>query len=360
MLKLIHKMSRKVAQAPGTLIHIGEPKIEKVNITVTRYDQETLKEEKVDSLEGWLPEKKSRTVTWLNIDGIHKVESIRQIGDAFGIHPLVLEDIVNTGQRPKLENFENHMFVVSKMLYYDAKINEVTAEHVSFIIGPNTVISFQERQGDVFEPVRQRLRKARGRIRKMGADYLFYSLLDAVVDNYFGVLEGLGEQIEVLEDDMVESPRPETLQAIHRLKREMIFLRKSIWPLREVVNSLIREETPLIQKSTVVYLRDVYDHTIQVIETTESLRDMVAGMQDLYLSSVSNKMNEVMKLLTIIATIFIPLTFIAGIYGMNFNAAISPFNMPELNLPFGYLIVWGVMILVALVMVIYFRRKRWL
>ena len=360
MLKLIHKMSRKVAQAPGTLIHIGEPKIEKVNITVTRYDQETLKEENVDSLEGWLPEKKSRTVNWLNIDGIHEVESIRQIGDAFGIHPLVLEDIVNTGQRPKLENFENHMFVVSKMLYYDAKINEVTAEHVSFIIGPNTVISFQERQSDVFDPVRQRLRKARGRIRKMGADYLFYSLLDAVVDNYFVVLERLGEQIEEMEDDMVESPRPETLQAIHRLKREMIFLRKSIWPLREVVNSLTREETPLIQKSTVVYLRDVYDHTIQVIETTESLRDMVAGMQDLYLSSVSNKMNEVMKLLTIIATIFIPLTFIAGIYGMNFNAAISPFNMPELNLPFGYLIVWGVMILVALVMVIYFRRKRWL
>lgn len=360
MLKLIHKMSRKVAQAPGTLIHIGEKRVHRVRIMVTRYDRETITEEEIDATAEWRPEKKDRQVTWINVDGIHEAVNIERIGGAFGIHPLVLEDIVNTGQRPKLENFDDYLFVALKMLYHDREADEIMAEHVSLILGPDYVISFQEREGDVFGPVRERLRLGKGKIRKMGSDYLFYALMDAVVDGYFAVLEGLGEKIEDMEDVLMESPRTETLQAIHFLKREMIFLRKSIWPLREVVSGLIREESPLIDKETVIFLRDVYDHTIQVIETTESLRDMVTGMQDLYLSSVSNKMNEVMKVLTIIATIFIPLTFIAGIYGMNFNPDASPFNMPELNLRFGYLIAWALMIVVAAVMVIYFRRKKWL
>jgi len=231
---------------------------------------------------------------------------------------------------------------------------------VSFILGENYVLSFQEKEGDVFEPIRERIRKAQGRIRKMGADYLLYSLIDAVVDNYFIVLEGLGEQVEDMEDTLLADPQPEAQQTIHYLKREMIFLRKTVWPLREMVNSLYRDELRLIKKHTTVFFRDVYDHTIQVIETMETFRDMVSGMQDLYLTTISNKMNEVMKVLTIIATIFIPLTFIAGIYGMNFNPQVSPFNMPELNARFGYIAAWGVMIVIAGAMVLCLKRKKWL
>lgn len=288
------------------------------------------------------------------MDGVHQLADIEKIGTHFKIHPLVLEDIMNTGQRPKIEIFDDYIFIVLKMLRYDEAENETKIEQVSIILGSNFVISLQESKGDVFDSIRERIRSDRGRIRKMGADYLAYTLIDAVVDNYFVILEKLGEEIEDIEDELVSNPSPETLQTIHSLKREMIFLRKSVWPLRELISRLERWESPLIDKSIYIYLRDLYDHTIQVIDAIETFRDMLSGMLDIYLSSISNRMNEVMKVLTIIATIFIPLTLIAGIYGMNFT------YMPELKSPWGYPMVYVVMLAIGVVMLIYFRRKKWL
>ena len=293
-------------------------------------------------------------MTWINIDGVHQPENIEKIGKQFKIHPLVLEDVVNTGQRPKMEDFDDYLFIVLKMLHYDEKENETKTEQVSLILSSNYVISFQESEGDVFDPLRERIRVDRGRVRKMRADYLAYSLMDAIVDNYFMVLEKIGERIEDIEDEMIKNPTPEVLQSIHKLKRELIFLRKSVWPLREVISRLERWESPLIDKSIDIYLRDVYDHTIQVIDALETFRDVLSGMLDIYLSSVSNRMNEVMKVLTIIATIFIPLTLIAGIYGMNFRF------MPELEIPLAYPMVLLSMLFVGLLMVAYFRKKKWL
>jgi magnesium transporter len=290
----------------------------------------------------------------MNIDGVHQLDNIEKVGKYLKIHPLVLEDIMNTGQRPKLEDFDDYLFIVLKMLHYDEKENETKTEQVSLILSSNYVISFQESEGDVFDPIRERMRTDRGRIRKMGADYLAYSIIDAIVDNYFIVLEKIGEKIEDIEDELVKNPTPEVLQTIHRLKRELIFLRKSVWPLREVISRLERWESPLVHKSIDIYLRDVYDHTIQVIDSLETFRDMLSGMLDIYLSSVSNRMNEVMKVLTVIATIFIPLTLIASIYGMNFK------YMPELDWVWGYPMVYVVMIVVSAVMLVYFRRKEWL
>jgi len=294
------------------------------------------------------------TVTWINIDGIHQLDIIEKIGKHFHLHPLILEDIVNTEQRPKMEDFEDYIFSVLKMLYYDEKENETKAEQISLILGTNFVISFQETAGNVFDPIRERIRNGKGRIRKMGADYLAYSLIDTVVDNYFVILEKIGEKIEGMEEELITNPTPETLQTIHNLKRDMIFFRKSVWGLRELVSSLQRGESSLIQESTGIYLRDVYDHTIHVIDTIETFRDMITGMLDIYLSSVSNKMNEVMKVLTIFAVIFIPLTFITGVYGMNFH------YMPELSWQWGYPLIWLVMIAVSISMLVYFRRKKWL
>jgi len=282
------------------------------------------------------------------------MDIIEKIGTHFGIHPLVLEDIVNTGQRPKMEDFEDYIFLVVKMLTCDQSQSDMNTEQVSLLLGPNFVISFQERQGDVFDSIRDRIRNSKGRIRKEGADYLAYVLLDAVVDGYFIVLESLGERIETLEDQVIENPTTETLQVINGLKREMIVLRRSVWPLREVIGALERGGSALIHKATGTYLRDVYDHTIQVADTIDSYRDMIIGTRDTYLSSLSNRMNEVMKVLTIIATIFIPMTFIAGIYGMNFQF------MPELGWRWSYFVVWGVMIAVAGVMIAYFKRKDWI
>ncbi|MDH5780420.1 MAG: magnesium/cobalt transporter CorA [Candidatus Bathyarchaeota archaeon] len=335
-------------------MYTGEKKTGKVRITIIDYDEAQFQEKEAKSVEECFPFNDKSTVTWINIDGLHQVDIVEKIGRHFNLHPLVLEDIVNTGQRPKMEDFVDHIFVVLKMLYYDEKQKEAGAEQVSFVLGSNYVISFQETEGDVFDPIRERIRMARGRIRKMGADYLAYALIDAIVDNYFIILEHIGEKIEDIEDTLVMNPEPETLQAIHNLKREMIFLRKSVWPLREVISRLERWESPLIDKSTDIYLRDVYDHTIQVIDAIETFRDMLSGMLDIYLSSVSNRMNEVMKVLTIIATIFIPLTLIAGIYGMNFR------YMPELEHPWGYPVVFLTMSIIGILMVIYFRRKKWL
>lgn len=348
------KSPEKAGLPPGTLVHIGEKMLEKAKITIIDYDETNFQEKEAKTVEECFPFKDEPTNTWINIDGLHEVDIIEKIGKHFDVHPLILEDILHTGQRPKMEDFENYIYIVLKMLSFNENENEIKSEQVSLILSKNVVISFQESVGDVFNPVRERIRNGKGRIRKMGSDYLAYALMDAIVDNYFIILEKLGEKIEVLEEELITNPVPETLHMIHNLKREMIFLRKSVWPLREVISNLERGESHLIMESTTIYLRDVYDHTIQVIDTIETFRDMLSGMLDIYLSSVSNKMNEVMKVLTIIATIFIPLTFIAGIYGMNFE------YMPELSWQWGYPAVWAVVIVIGASMVLYFRKKRWL
>lgn len=355
MPRFIKRMSKKTGLSPGTLVHIGKKKIEKVRIGLIDYDEAKFQEKEPKTIEECFPFKDLPTVTWVNIDGLHDIEIMEKIGKHFNLHPLVLEDVLNTEQRPKIEDSDDYIFIVLKMLYCDKNDDEIRAEQVSVILGSNFVLSFQEREGDIFNPLRERIRSSKGRVRKMGPDYLAYCLLDAVVDNYFVVLEKLGEQIEGMEEELITNPTPETLQKIHNLKREMIFLRKSVWPLREVVSRLERGESELIKESTGIYLRDVFDHTIQVIDTIETYRDMLSGMLDIYLSSISNRMNQVMKVLTIIATIFIPLTFVAGIYGMNFEF------MPELRWHWVYpWAFWLVMLGVAGLMLVFFRRKKWL
>jgi magnesium transporter len=351
--KFTWKRAKKTGLPPGTPVFIGDKKIETAKVSILDYDETQVQERELKTISECVPFKETPTVTWINVDGVHDVGFIQELGEIFGLHPLIIEDIVNTQQRPKMEESGNYVYVVLKMLYLDNEKKETQVEQVSVVFGKNFVISFQEREGDIFESIRERIRNGKGRVRKMGADYLAYALIDAVVDHYFIILENDGEKIEVLEDKVVSNPESATLQEIHRLKREMIFLRRSVWPLRELVNSMERIESPLIQKTTRIYLRDVYDHTIQVIDTLETYRDMLSGMHDTYLSSISNRMNEVMKVLTIIATIFIPLTFIAGIYGMNFEF------MPELKWRWAYFGVWGVILVIALVMVAYFKRKKW-
>jgi magnesium transporter len=351
--RFIKKSSKTIGLLPGTIVHIGEKKVEKTKISIIDYGDEQFLEKEIETVEDCYPYINKATVTWVNIDGIHEEEIIEKMGACCNLHPLLLEDIANTNQRSKFEDFGDYIFIVLKMLSYNDKNHALNIEQVSVIFGPHFVISFQEREGDVFNSVRERVRNGKSRIRKMGPDYLAYALIDAVVDNYFIILEKLGEDIESLEEELVKNPISHTLQEIHKLKRELIFIRKSVWPLREVINALERSESSLIQKTTFIYLRDVYDHTIQVIDTVETFRDMASGMLDTYLSSMSNRMNEVMKVLTIIATIFIPLTFIAGIYGMNFK------YMPELQWQWGYYVVWGVMAVISIGMLLYFKNKKW-
>ena len=343
----------KVGLPPGTIVHVGEERAERVRITVIDYSETECDEREAEAHECW-PPREGAAVTWINVDGVHDVEALRQIGEVFGLHPLLLEDIAHTTQRPKTEDYGDYLFAVVKMLLHEGESSEIGVEQVSLVLGPNYVLSFQERPGDVFEAVRERLRGAKGRIRKEGADYLAYSLVDAIVDHYFLILEEVGDKLEALEDELVSDPAPDTPRAMHRMKSDVLFLRRCVWPLREVISSLARGDSPLIQQGTIPYLRDVYDHTIQVVDTIESLRDIISGMLDTYLSLLSNRMNEVMKVLTIIATIFIPLTFIAGLYGMNFKW------MPELEWHWGYPASLLVMVVVALLMVAYFRRKTWL
>jgi magnesium transporter len=354
MPKLIKKRSRKAGLSPGTLIHIGEKKAEKLKITVMDYDEAHFQEKEINTVEECFAFKNAPGVTWINIDGLHQVEILEKLGECYGFHPLVLEDILNTDQRPKMEDYGDYLYIVLRMLSYNDKSSQIETEQVSLILGPNFVFSFQESQGDVFDPVRERIRSGKGRIRTMGSDYLAYGLLDLIVDNYFMIMEKLGETIEFLEEKLVTQPVPETLQTIHQLKRELIFLRKAVWPLREVIGGLERGDLALIKETSRVYLRDVYDHTIQVIDTIETFRDMISGMLDIYLSSVSNRLNSVMKVLTIIATIFMPLTFLAGIYGMNFK------YFPELAWRWSYPVFWLVVVLISVSMLLYFKKKNWL
>lgn len=356
MAKLIKKRSEKTGLPPGTFIHIGEKKTEKVRISFVDYDEMQIREKEVVSVEECIPfkDKNRSAVTWINVDGLHQVEIVENLCKCFEVHHLTTEDILNTDHRPKIEEFEGYLCLVLKVFRYNSKENVLITEQVSLILGPNFVISFQENTGDVFGMIREQLRAGKGRIRKMGADYLAYCLIDIIVDKYFLVLETIGEEIELLEEKLVVYPTPKVLHTIYTLKRDMLLLRKSIWPLREMINKLERGESVLVKESTTIYLKDVYDHTIHVIDTLETFREVVSGMLEIYLSSISNRMTAVMKVLTMIATIFMPLTFIAGIYGMNFRF------IPELQWRWGYPAVLLIMATVGVSMAIFFRRKKWM
>jgi magnesium transporter len=348
-----NRRSKKAGLPPGTLVHIGEKKLPEAQITVLHYTETDIEERTLKSVEECRPYREKRAVTWLDVDGVHDIQIIEALGEQFGLHPLLLEDIANTTQRPKLDDYDDHILVVTKMLRYSEDQEEVTTEQISLVLGSNYVISFQEAAGDVFDNVRERIRAGKGRIRRMGADYLAYALLDAVVDGYFGILDAMGETLDSLEEELVDEPRRESLEDIHNLRRQIVSLRRSLWPLRETLSRMGRRESHLIAEATTLYIRDVYDHTVQAIDTVEVQRDVVAAMLELYLSSISNRMNEVMKVLTIIATVFIPVTFVASIYGMNFAF------MPELRHPLGYPITLLGMLIVSIVMLVYFWRRGW-
>ncbi len=338
---------------PGILIHVGEKKTAETVINVINYDEPGVRQKEAVDIEECFTYKNKSSITWINIEGIHEIDVIKKLGDYFSLHPLTLEDILHTQQRPKLEDFEDYLFIVLKMPHFDEQNNKIKIEQISLILGPNFVISFNEGKENVFTPVRNRIYSGKGRIRKMRADYLAYALIDVIVDNYFIVLENIGVKIGDIEEELMDDPRNDTLHKIHELKREMMFFRKSVWPLRELVRILTRDDISLINEPTKVFIDDVYDHAIQVIDTIETYRDMLSGMLDLYLSTISNKTNEVMRTLTIVATIFIPLTFIAGLYGMNFE------NMPETKWRWGYPIIIFVISSIGVSMLFYFKRKKW-
>lgn len=348
------KRSVKSGLPPGTLVHIGAASQESVQISVISYGSGGVEEHHFQDVGRYLDTPCTGSVVWVNVEGVHDIELIRALGEKHAFHPLVLEDIVNTAQRPKVEDYDDYLFIVLKMLH-PAPDGDFISEQLSIILGPDYLFTFQEGiNGDVFDPVRSRIRNSKGKIRGMGADYLAYALIDAIVDGYFTVLEGYGERIIDVEEELTAAPDQKALHRINGMKKEIIYLRKTVWPLREAISVLERGDSSLLHDTTRIYFRDVYDHTVQVIDTVETYRDLLAGMLDLYLSSISNRTNEVMKFLTVIGTIFMPLTFLVGVYGMNFR------HFPELDWYNGYFALWGVMIALALLMVVYFRKKRWL
>lgn len=341
---------------PGTLISEGGK--EQVAIHLLDYTANEFTELQLDSPADCRPYLERDTITWVHVQGIVRAETVRELGGMFGLHPLALEDVVNTGQRPKADSYDEQLFVVMNL----PTVNDdetLTTEQVSLFLGEDFLISFHRGESLPFEPVMQRLRKHSGRIRERKADYLLYTLLDVIIDRGFPVMEYYSEIIEDLEEELLESPQKGTLERIHQLKRDLLILRRMLWPQREVLNTLLRDEQTHLQESTRPYLRDCYDHTIHIIDLIEVFREMTASMMDLYLSSLSHRMNEVMKVLTVIATIFIPLTFIAGVYGMNFNHPTSPWAMPELLWYYGYPLLWVVMLLIAAGMIAYFKRRGW-
>lgn len=348
------RTARKAGLLPGTLIHIGDKRLEKAKITVFDYDAKKLTEKEPKDVEECFPFRDQPTITWINIDGLHDTSIIRKIGAHFRIHPLILEDILHTEQRPKFEDHDKYFFIVLRMLTYNHDFKELNSEQISFIVGRNYVISFQETVGDIFDNIRDRIRKSKGLVRKCGADYLVYTLLDAIVDNYFVILENMGEEIEKIEADLMGNPTKKVLKMIGMLKKQMLLLRKSVWPLREVINGLHRTESRILKTPTRVYFKDLYDHTIHVMDTIETYRDVVGDMLETYLSAISNKTNDIMKILTIFTTIFIPLTFLAGIYGMNFEF------MPELRWKYGYAVVWAIFLTVGAFLLYFFRKKDWI
>ena len=355
MARYVKKVSGKAGLPPGTVVHIGERKPGRVRVRVLDYGRDLASEYEIHDIRESFRFRDTPTVSWINIDGLHDIRLIEQLGAHFGFHPLFLEDIVNTASRSKIEDFGSYVFIVLKMLYQDRDDDrKIVSEHVSLIFSERYVISFQEREGDVFDSIRQRIMSAAGRLRRQGADYLAYRLMDAIVDNYFTLVEFLGEQVDDIEETLLNRPEKETINVIHRLKNENLFLRKSIFPLRDILSYLDRGVSNLVKPETGVYYRDVYDHTIQIMDTLETLRDVLSGMMDIYLSSMSNRMNEVMKVLTVFASLFIPLTFLVGVYGMNFD------YMPELHWRWSYPVLWMVMIGMGVSLLVFFRKKKWL
>lgn len=347
------KKSVKVGLPPGSFIHVGEKKVEMAKISLAEYDEKNVQMREISSIEEIEPYSDTPQVTWVNVCGLHDTDLLKQIGEKFNIHPLVLEDILNTETRPKIEITDDYLFIALKMLTFNPTEKQIDTEQVSFILGKCFVFSFLEKSDSVFYPIKERISNQQGRIRKHKSDYLFYTLMDIVVDQYFLLLEQIEEHIEILDDEVTTKTEKSHIEKIFNLKNQLLVIRRSVWPLREIFTELIRGESELINPTIEPYLRDLLDHTIQITETIELQREISTGLMETYLSMMSNKMNEVMKVLTVIATIFIPLTFIAGIYGMNFKF------MPELGWPWAYFAVWGVMISIGVLMLLYFKRKKW-
>jgi len=346
--------TKHIGQIPGALIYIGKKSDKDFHVECFDYTKEKIEESVLLNIEDTLNYKETDSVTWINVDGLKHIDQIEIIGKQYELHPLVLEDIVNTTQRPKIDEYDNYLFAVLKMLYYDKNEN-ITIEQVSFVLGKNYVITFQESEGDVFDTIRERLRFANGRIRGLKSDYLMYTLIDALVDNYFSIIETLGNKIEDLETELFEGHARENINIeVQQLKREILKVRRAIFPLREIINRIDKGEHSLINKRTITYYRDIYDHLIQVSENIDIYREMIWSLMDMYMTTISNKMNEVMKVLTIMSSIFIPLTFLAGLYGMNFK------NIPELEYRYGYFVLLGVMLILFIGLVFYFKRKKWL
>lgn len=354
MARFFKKREENKGLGPGSLVFIGNKKVDNLRIRVIDYDKTKLTEDELKDIKKGEEFKKTNTVTWINIDGLHEIDLIKEIGQTFELHPLLLEDILNTGQRPKIEEFDNCIFMVIKMLRYDHEKQMVLSEQLSLVLGPTFLLTFQERPGDVFEPVRERIRKPKGRIRVSGIDYLAYALLDTVVDNYIYIIERIGEQIEDVEEEILDNPDHSIMEKISNYKREMNFLRKTVRPAREAIIHFVRSDSELIIEQTIPFLKDLEDLITQATEAIDTYREMLSDQLNIYNSNISNKMNDVMKVLTIFAAIFIPLTFIAGIYGTNFE------YLPELQFKYSYFVFWGVMVSVAIGMLIFFRRKKWL
>lgn len=344
--------TENIGAPPGTLFYNGEERTDRIKITLIEYNETEFFEDVYYDLSDCLSHVKPDMVKWINVEGLHKPELVEAIGKIYNIHPLTMEDIVHVDQRPKFEDYDHYVVAIMKMISYTQQVN---SEQLAIVLCENTVISFQEPHGgDAFDIIRNRLRQAKGRVRKLGADYLAYALMDAVVDCYFTAIEKIGDKIEEIEEEIISDSDKKSLLQLYHLKREMIYLRKQVWPMRDMINNMVRSETNLINPSSDIYLRDLSDHVTRIIDTVETYRDLLSGIMDIYLSTNANKMNEVMKVLTIMSSIFIPVTFIAGVYGMNFD------NMPELHTQNGYFITWGVMLTVIFGLIIYFRRKKWM
>lgn len=355
MTNSLGRPSEKLGMSPGSIIHVGDVPAQATRISVVDYSKEEIEEQQIKSIDEILKYKESDTVTWVNFEGLANVETVERIGAIFDIHHLVLEDILNTHQRPKFEEYEDHLFIVLKCLLTKKGRFSVSYEQISLLVLKNFVITFKERPDDLFLPVQNRIRNSKGRFRNLGADYLTYAILDTIVDQNFILIDSLDDAITSVEDSLlVSDPTQDTLKTIQQLKREIIGIRRHVSPVRELMTGMLRSESELIEERTRVYLGDVSDHALRVIESVESYREILTGLLDIYISSVSNKMNEVMKVLTVFASIFIPLTFIAGIYGMNFH------YMPELNWKWAYPTLWIAFIAIPIVLLVYFKRKKWL
>lgn len=349
-----YKSAAKAGKPPGSLIYLGPNKDVDIQINVVEYNQEILKEYSLKDFSKGLDLEKDHVITWINITGLHNVQLVDQLGQLANIHSLSLEDLLNVNQRPKIDIFHTYVYIVFQALKYDETHSTVETEQISLILGKNYVLTFFEKPSDIFDPLLNRMRNQTGKIRVNGADYLTYAILDIVVDDYYDVIEKIGEQIETFEETLMVQPHKMEIQDIYSLKRELLELRRAAWPIRDIITKLDKNEIDLISEKTSLYLRDLYDHSIQIIETAEIYRDLTSGLADMYLSITSNRLNEIIKVLTILSSIFIPLTFIVGVFGMNFK------NMPELNWTYGYYICLGVMLVIAISMMFYFKMRKWM